>query len=222
MKLIFLLLLGIGIILTSCNDDENKKGPITKANGDTVIKEIPEWYRTSGYTQKRDKKLYNLLNLPSLENGFDSFQVRILIDCGYETSNLIILENKKSQWNAAFYSFKIHYDENVSPSEIQNLHIENRSPKSGWKIFYDTLIRTGIIDLPDASKFDPKYNHPNDGDGVMVEIAGPKKYRLYTYPSLGLNVNIKDGPWKLNEALKLIEREFNYTRPCEDIISDNH
>ena len=101
MKLVFLVLLGIGFILISCNEEENKKVPITKTNSDTVIKEIPEWYRTSGYTQKRDKKLYNLLNLPSLENGFDSFQVRILIDCGYETSNLIIFENKKSQWNAA-------------------------------------------------------------------------------------------------------------------------
>ena len=161
-----------------------------------------------------------LLNLESLRNGFDSLQIRIWIDCGYNISGLIVIESKRYQWSAAFYSFKINYDENLN-FEIQNLETESRSPKSGWESFSENLMKTDIINLPDAMKFFPKYNFPTDANRVLVEIGMLKKYRLYEYPELGLNSDIAEGPGKLHQALELIEREFNYKRPCQDSTSDN-
>jgi hypothetical protein len=77
-------------------------------------------------------------------------------------------------------------------------------------------MKTGILDLPDHIKFVPNYNLPTDADRVLVEIGMKRKYRLYLYPELGLNSNIAEGPGKLHRALKLIEREFNFKRPCQD------
>lgn len=215
MKLIMFLFITLSFISFCCNSDHNKKPELKSIRNDTLIRDIPEWYSTSNFSQRMVKKLHTLLKLESLQNGFDSLQIRIWIDCGDKISSLIVLERKGYQWNAVFYSFDIYYDEKLG-FEIRNLNTDNRSPKSGWDSFFENLMKIDIIDLPDHSKFFPKYNLPNDAYRVLVEVGMLKKYRLYEYPELGLNSNIAEGPGKLHQALKLIEREFNYKRPCQD------
>ncbi len=220
MKLFMSLFITLSFIGICCNNDQNKNPELKSIPNDTVIMDIPEWYSTSNFTQKMDKKLEALLKLESLQKGFDSLQIRVWIDCGNKISSLIVLERERYQWNAVFYSFNIYYNEKTG-FEIRNLNTENRSPKSGWESFSKNLMETDIIDLPDHSKFSPKYNLPNDAYRILVEVGMLKKYRLYEYPELGLNSNIADGPGKLHQALKLIEREFNYKRPCQDSTSLN-
>jgi hypothetical protein len=215
MKLTISLIIAFSFV-SACNQVDHNKKPETKNTlNDTIIKDIPEWYSSSGFTQIMDKKIDTLLKLKPLVNGFDSLQIRIWIECGTRVSSLIVLERERHQWNAVFYSFNIYYDEEFN-FEIRNLNSESKTPKSGWESFSENLIKTGIIDLPDHIKFSPKYNLPNDADRVLVEIGTSKTYRLYEYPELGLNNDIAEGPGKLHQALKLIEKEFNYKRPCQD------
>lgn len=65
----------------------------------------------------------------------------------------------------------------------------------------------------------PKYFTPTDADGVLVEISTKDKYRLYEYPELGANLQHAKGAEKLHQALKLVEQEFDYKRPCQDSIN---
>src|SRR5689334_6666413 len=109
MKFIKPLFIIIGLIAIACHNEQNRKRTINRSNEDTVIKEIPDWYAPGSLGQRIDKKRRQQLNLPDLQNGFDSLQIRIWIDCGYRTSSLILLEYKRSQWHAMFYSFKTHY-----------------------------------------------------------------------------------------------------------------
>ena len=118
-----------------------------------------------------------------------------------------------------FYLFTIQRLDNGEEGrnyefEIRDLRIENKSPKSGWKRFSDDLMNTGIINLKDESEF-PDIQTPHDAYFMIVEIGTPKKYRIYNYPELAMNNKILEGPGKLDEALKLIEKEFNYKRPCQ-------
>ncbi len=219
MKLVLLILMTLYIANVSCYNDSSKKSELKIIPNDSFIREIPAWYEKDNLTQKVLAKLHTLLELESLQNGFDSLQIRILIDCGNKISNLVVLDRREDKWNAVFYSFKIYYDEKLD-FEIQKLNIKSRFPKSGWKSFYEDLIETGVIDLPDHMKFYPEYNLPTDGDRVLVEISTLKKYRLYEYPELVLNSNIAEGPGKLLQALKLIETEFTYKRPCQNSIGD--
>lgn len=220
MKLVMFLFGALCFISVSYHNNNSKETEFKGTQNDTVIRDIPEWYSNSSFTKKIDARLSTLLKLEPLQNGFDSLQIRIWVDCRNKASSLIILERKKDQWDAIFYSFKISYKEKLDV-ELYDFSSESKSPKSGWVRFSENLMKTGIIDLPDHMKFSPKYNIPNDANRVLVEIGLLRKYRLYEYPELGLNSNIAEGPEKLQQALKLIESEFNYKRPCQDSTSVN-
>jgi hypothetical protein len=198
-----------------CQNGNSEKLEVKNNAKDSVIWDIPEWYSTSMFSQKRDRKLRTLLKLDSLKDGFDSLQIRIWMDCGDDLGRLILLERQKNRWNSVFYSYQTVYDEKLDV-EIRNLKKESKSPKSGWGNFSENLMKTDITKLPDHSKFSPKYNLPNHANRVLVEIGTSRDYRLYVYPELGMNSEIAEGPGKLHRALKLIEREFNYSRPCQD------
>lgn len=211
-KLFFLALCFSSV---GCQSKHSQKPDLERGTSRAVVRDVPEWYLTKSPEHQWDKTLFKLLNLGSLENGFDSLQIRIWIDCGYKAASLIVIERTKNKWDATFYFFTAHYDEDFNLS-IQNLETERKSPKSGWKNFSDNLLNTGLIDLPDFTKFLSKYNYPTHADETLVEIGTPKKYRLYVYPELGLNNKIAGGPANLHEALQLIEREFDFRRPCQD------
>jgi len=216
MKLCIQLFLIVALI-TSCRNHHIKRLKSNSLKTDTLITDVPKWYNRSDLSEKRDAQVLNSLELASLQNGFDSLQIRIWIGCDYKTaSSLILFEKARSEWNAVFYWFKID-DDGLMNVKAKDIHAENRSPKSGWNIFCKNLIQTGIIDLPDETKFDKgKFFRPFDGNGVTVEIGMRHKFRVYGYPELGFNSHIKEGPWKLHRALKLIESEFGYKRPCQD------
>lgn len=220
MKLIITSFITLSVISICCHNNYNKKPELKSTPNDTVTRDIPEWYASGNFTQKMDKRLNTLLQLESLQDGFDSLQIRVWIECGSNISSLIVLERKGNQWNAVFYSFKIYKKEKFD-FDIRDFKTVIKLPESGWESFSENLLKTGIIDLPDHIKFSPRYNLPNDAYRVSVEIGMLKKYRRYEYPELGLNSNISEGPGKLNQALKLIEREFNYKRPCQDSTSVN-
>lgn len=203
-------------VLTALSCRNNREKPLIEGDSKVAI-DVPAWYVGSP-SEERNMAISKKLNLEPLQYGTDSLQIRILIDCGYDTSNLWFFETKQSEWSAVFYSFKIAY--NNEHIEVRDVRSQNVLPKSGWESFSDSLIRTGILNLTDFDTFPSKYIFPTDANGVSVEIATPRKYRFYEYPSMGLNAGIKEGPWKLHQALKLIENEFGYHRPCEDSIQD--
>lgn len=203
------------LIFSGCENGNNKKTENNIVSTDTVIRDIPEWLKANSFQQIKMKKINNMLNLQSIQDGFNGFQVRVWIGCNNIGTNLIEIKEYQSEWSAKIYSYQTDYYEGDS-FRIRDVRVESKSPKSGWKNFSDSLEKTEINNLPDYSKLYPKYNLPTDADGVLVEIASPKIFRLYSYPELGLNKTITEGPAKLEKALSLIEREFDYKRPCQD------
>jgi hypothetical protein len=212
MKVVISFIL-ISIISSGCKEKETIKSTPNNTSNKSVAKDIPEWFRDEP-EQRWHKMLLDSLNLPTLENGFDSLQVRIFITCSFSKSNLILLTNNGMEGKAVFYSY--FYGSNGEGDFVASqVSGELRSPTNGWKLFYDSLIKTGIVELRDQDEFDSgQYAAPHDGGIVLVEIATKKKYRIYEYSSIGMNSKHK-GPAILHEALKLIEREFLYKRPCD-------
>jgi hypothetical protein len=225
MKFQYIKFFIISLIVSSyvfiCCKDSQKISPVTVSSKDSVLQDIPEWYRNSTFSARFDNKLNRLLNLNSLKNGFDSLQIRILIDCWNEVTNLIVLEKNQFSWIAKFYFFKIKVlgdgEEGKNfDFEIENLRIEKMSPASGWLNFSKKLLNMNILNLKDATTFD-KYSFPNDGNDVSVELATLNKFTIYKYPNFGMNCKI-EGPAQLEQAIRLIEQEFNYKRPCENCV----
>jgi hypothetical protein len=211
-KFFFLFALAI----SSCKEKKKNESNITNVSSDTVIRHIPEWFKTSTLIRGRVADGNKALNLSTLQNGFDGTQIRIWIECNIQdTQHTIIITNYKAKWEATFYYYKLYKNEDGSFKFLKS-RAENRVPKSGWEVFTKDLLVTGIENLPDYEKMYPKYNPPTDASAVTVEIGNNKEYRLYQYPELGMNKEIKEGPAKLEQALLLIEREFGYKRPCQN------
>ncbi len=215
MRGVVCILWAVGFCGIHCQNNPVEKTDPQAIHTDTVIRDIPEWYSSSSYGKKWDKQLNSQLSLRSIKNGFDSLSIRIWINCGDEVSNLIVIERTESYWEATFYSYIAHYDEELN-IELRDLIKDRRSPKSGWNIFSTSLFKTDITNLQDSISLVEEYLHPTDADDVLVEVGRKKQFRLYLYPELGMNSHIVEGPGKLHKALKLIETEFNYKRPCQD------
>ncbi len=205
------------LFIISCGQKDSSKQSemqILDVHLDTIERYIPDWYSKDTRIQDRAQKAHDMLGLKSLYEGFDSLQIRIWIECWLDYSNIISISKSKGKWKAIFHYFKFRLDESGGLNSVRHWK-DQKTPKSGWKIFIDTLLRTNIMELLDYSEFKPYGFYGTDMEGVGVEISSAKIYRLYEYPELPSHLNIKEGPAKLEEALALIEREFKFKRWCE-------
>jgi hypothetical protein len=225
------VLVGCLLTLISCQSENSAESelndPIWDSGFiavDTVIKDLPGPFDPRSFAERDKTQLEQKLHLKPIENGYDSLQIRILIDCWneHQKASLIILQCRRSQWRAVFYSFTKAYSNAESGGNmdynIAHLKVENKLPQAGWKDFTRHLFQTGVLQLKDYTHY-ANYFDGTDANWVTVEIATARMYRFFSYPNLGYNTGIKEGPGQFHQALKLIEKEFNYTRPCEDSTS---
>jgi hypothetical protein len=206
MKII--ILISFVVLTGACNYKNDNQSAIQSSDSvstDTVVKEIPEWMKDSLF-QEASLKLEQHLDLPSIQNGFNEFQIRIWI--GYkkhDTLKTIILKRIESHWVAEFYYYVI-YKNKAGEFVGINKRVELKHPKSGWDLFIDSLFATGIQNLKDAGNI-KGYSSATHSNAISVEIASAKKYRIYQYPDFFSNLKFSD-PARLQEALAIVQREF--------------
>jgi hypothetical protein len=157
--------------------------------------------------------LRDSLKLDTLENGFDSLQIRIWFTYPFtDRQQLVILSRKHKQWEYKYIDYKPHY------IKIQNkdslIYIEKRailkSPKGSWNEFTDSIYYFNIMTLPDYSTL-KNYTLPTDPDGKIFEIGTKHEYRLYYYPSSTLSTEFRESR-DVNNIVRLFEKEFDFKR----------
>jgi hypothetical protein len=186
------------VILSSCNSKDKTK----------FVKDIPKWRQANVRIQNSHNNLIRLLNLRSIENGFDEFQLRIwFLNSTVDTQQLIVSKKHDRNWSGEFYNFLLKYN-NKGDLKSANKWMQAKQPKSGWQVFVDSLLATGIEDLHDFTSIRSGYFGATNPDIVSVEIATTEFYRIYEYPNFNMNTNLAH-PSKLAKALELIRREFD-------------
>ncbi len=118
------------------------------------------------------------LGLDSLENGFESLQIRVWYDNVYSNKQKLITITYESQkWEAKLYTAK--------PKSSQEYVLSNDpkslTPKMGWDKFSNRLLNLNILTLPDGVELENCGAGGGDGSGYNIEIATQKHYRFYTY-----------------------------------------
>jgi hypothetical protein len=165
----------------------------------------PTYYLNKGYVETK-------MSLITLENGFDSIQIRIWYSYSFkDSSQLFILKYTNNSWNAELINFIYNLDPSGKTIESINKSSKVGVPKSGWKSFINKALKLGIIDLPDKTKI---INYPEvvHGDDVIVEISTKTIYRIYSYKEPRLfQGKIKEAK-RMEDILVLIEKEFNFNR----------
>ncbi|WP_046369059.1 hypothetical protein [Flavihumibacter petaseus] len=182
---------------------------ILNAIKNTTISEVPLSKHGLPYGYYRRKpQMEQYLNLHSLENGFDSLQIRIWYKSGdYETSNLFVLKSQSAEWQADQFNWT--YQESVHGDSVWPVGIQHRQsvPRSGWQVFIGELNALELTTLQDSHSI-KDYPDFADGSGVVVEVASKKRYRIYSYAEPKQAAKNVPEAARINAALELIENEF--------------
>jgi hypothetical protein len=201
-------------IMHSCNaqnklPEKNKDDKVT----DTIIKDIPlnKRGRPDPY-YFRKPNIEKKMGLTTLENGFDSLQIRFWFSYGFlDTSQLVVLKNENSKWSAEFSSFVYNLSPNKDSVVSISKSTEYKEPISGWNSFIKKIISLDILTLPDYKAI-PGYYQTTDGNSVIVEIATTKIYRIYLYHNTGMFAKEFRQVKKMEKISQLIEQEFGFRR----------
>ncbi len=203
--------------LISCNAQphyNHKYSTERNQTFDTVIKkDIPLDKKGSPRSYYRNKKaVEEKLGIATLENGFDSLQIRIWYGYAFnDSSQLIILKNVTGKWSGELFSLIYMMNQEGDSIESINKVIVNGEPKSGWKYLIEKIINLNILTLPDYHTLSD-YNQTADGDAVIIEVSTKNVYRIYSYQEPHM---FQDKHWQaknMEQILGLIEEEFNFKR----------
>jgi hypothetical protein len=178
---------------------------------------IPEWTKNdSNIYFKSIQSKVKQLGLDSLENGFDSLQIRIWYDYSIlPQRKLLIIKNLDSKWIGSLYTMLVPIDsineENTilnKPETIKLDKIDDVKPKNGWADFVNSILDLGIISLPDMEKLPGIKDTWEDGVNYSVEISVKGNYRFYNYH---LPEKFQNKYWQARNMiaiLDLVDKEF--------------
>lgn len=149
------------------------------------------------------------LKLDSIENGFETLQIRIWLGHSMAIKHhVLILKLIDKHWHADLISYEEN-DEIESQIKVDTYESDIK-PKNGWQSFIKELNRLDIINLLNFDKL-PGYNDSGaDGINYYFEIGKRDSYRFYYYPD---PLNNSGEFWQAKNVLtfsKLIEEEFDF------------
>ena len=144
------------------------------------------------------KKYENMFKLDTIENGFDSLQIRVWYHYPkFRTpKNVFILKKQNNTWTTMLYSL-----------DKDSLIIIN--PKSNLNMVIHSILKNKIMTLPNMDDIKGLEDGYVDGESYTIEISDKNHYRLYHYhvPEV-FEVKFKDVK-RLVNILKIIKAEFN-------------
>ncbi|MFN8297523.1 MAG: hypothetical protein U0T75_00360 [Chitinophagales bacterium] len=149
------------------------------------------------------------LKLDSLQNGFDSLQIRIWYDYSLiGLRQLVIIKRAQKAWTATCYMLEVEWDSDMRTEEIKKQTRILLSPKSGWDDFLKQLFGLQTVTLPNMNDIPGLVDGWTDGTTYSVEVATMQQYRFYYYH---LPVKFQDKFWQARdmvEILKLVKSEL--------------
>jgi hypothetical protein len=173
-------------------------------------REIPE-----GYNGKHDlfyeltQQKVKQLKIESLQNGYDSLQIRIWSDYSLQASRkLLIIKRTNSTWTVTLYSMSVDWDPYKLTETVKSKKVKKLIPKNGWDSFLTTLFSYQITTLPNMEDISGLEDNWTDGASYHVEVATTKQYRFYSYH---LPNKFQDQYWQARnvvDILTLLESEF--------------
>ncbi|HLK28670.1 MAG TPA: hypothetical protein VKT28_08815 [Puia sp.] len=182
-----------------------------KMTSDSVNKEVPVSKSGKPYSYYQNKsKVESALGLKTLENGFDSLQIRIWYSYAFSDSfQLVIIKRTENEWMCNLLSGKYNFETESNQIKSIEKTIHSKTPISGWNNFVVKLIKLNITTLPDENRIS---NYPEfaDGDNIVVEISTKNNYRIYSYTEPEKTQNEIQEAKNLEAILFLIEREFDF------------
>lgn len=214
MKKIYIFFLSaISFDYVSCKQDNRAAEYVKNLNTDDtflfdVIKRKTPKEDSDFFEYKRAQEKF--LNLKSINNGYDSIQIRIHYGCFMGVSEYIVLRNNGTNWTAEAGEIREYYNDSSWLKLDSVIWLKKQViPKSGWGKFISRLFGLQILSLPDNNKI-PGFHYyaPSDGCYSSFEIATKKAYRYYDYDNPNMYDTIYWQAKNVLSILRLINHEF--------------
>ncbi len=210
-----LFLMLVNLMLYSCSPKNENNNICNGSNTSTsqqesIVKDIPFDKTGKPLFFNGQKYIDSLLGLCTITDGFDEWQVRIAYYFSRnDTVQYLLMSRSGGDFLCKLYTVVLNTDiKNQSLSSIQS-HVINLAPKTTWNQFESELFATQIKDLPDDSKIED-YPQVMDEDRVIVQIATPQKYRLYSYSTPQVAENSIPQAKQMLQILTLLKTEFGF------------
>lgn len=177
----------IGLTFFGCNKhikSDNNETNFVLELPDTSKKDFPIIYKVK-------ENLVKELNLQNLENGVDTFELRLWVKS--EPTNggqVFIIKKIKNEWTCFNYFYiegKFKWIDNREIYEnfynfsVDTFWVKKRNPKSNWINFMQKIDKEGIFELQNQSDIIGWKDIVEDGITYSVEYANNSKYRFYSY-----------------------------------------
>ena len=173
-------------------------------------KEIPTY--TNGEPNlffKLAQQKVKQLKIDTLQNGFDSLQIRIWHDYSlWKLRKLLVITRANHTWTATAYTMTVDWNDRELTEIVNTKKIEILNPKNGWNDFLNKLFTLKITELPNMHDIPGLEDGWMDGITYNVEVATKKHYRFYGYH---LPDKFQDDYWQAKnmvDILRLVESEF--------------
>jgi hypothetical protein len=131
------------------------------------------------------------LNLESLENGYNSLQIRLWYADSSEYNHLLVIKQTDSLCSAKMYTMIVDWTPSMTDPIVSgmtpivpNVKVkkeETLNPKSGWDDFLKKLLALQITTLPNMQNISGLIDTYKDGESYVIEIATKTQYRFYSY-----------------------------------------
>jgi hypothetical protein len=188
------------IVLLSCNSAEttNKSDPIRVSVVDTI-----KLARQKAFSEQALK-----LNLTPIDNGVDSFELRIWVGSMFVEHDLIILKYSDTSW----LTQKIRYYK----SEDGVSHFKNEKlikPAITLPLLIDSLGQMQLDKLISQEEIPNFVDNVADGVTYNLEVATKGSYKLLTYHCPEHFAKTEINNKKFLNLLLLVDRYFHFWSP---------
>ncbi|MES2387718.1 MAG: hypothetical protein V4543_06930 [Bacteroidota bacterium] len=166
---------------------------------------VPDNFYRITHNQARQMKL------DSLENGFDSVQIRVWYEDPLSISRqLLVMQRSAGEWSAKSYKMTVLTQDSVEM--LTDFVKKDISPLSGWAAMAKNLNKYVMTSLPNMDDIPGLFDSWKDGETYCIEVATTKQYRFYCYH---VPEHFQKRWWQAQNMvglLNIFEKEFRMKR----------
>lgn len=190
------------------------------AERDNFVIDLPytsKIHETNPLYEIKNKAAHEL-NLNLLENGVDSFELRLWTRI--EATNggqVLVIKKTNNQWVCLDYTYLI--SQYGSPAKqgwfdyatsftIDTFWVSKKQPNTNWPLFLKAINKEKIYELPAQSDIEGWENRVSDGKTYCIEFANKEKYRFYWYNCPDIYEEKFKECFHMTNILKIFDTEF--------------
>ena len=213
------------LFLFACNSNQLIDQP-------KFILEIPDTSKTHRpdifYEVK--KNAVDELSLNVLENGTDSFELRLWAKVEVLTGGQVFVIKKiKNKWTCMHYEY-IETEGKFNPDlyklltsfTIDTFWVNKLQPKTNWDNFFKAIEKENMYNLPVQSEISGWKSNVGDGYTYYVEYATNNKYKFYYYNCPDVYENDFKECKQMTNILDIFHKEFGLSMGFEEYGYDSY